>query len=387
MSPLSASASRFRAHRRPVTLAARLANGHRGRRILALVAAIAVPAMAAPGDWQAFGHTPAGTMQPAVVQPMPFERPGQSFPGSAFYFLEDAPRTALAFPQPDANLFDPTGTGDGSAAELAAARTAGPAARAFHLAGSGIDKARALQCLASAVYYEAASESIAGQRAVAQVVLNRVAHPSYPDSVCGVVFQGSERTTGCQFTFTCDGSLTRKPMKAAWDRALTVARRALAGEVYRPVGLATHYHTVWVDPYWAPSLDAIGTIGAHRFYRWRGAAGRPAAFTAVYRGQEPVAAPHPHSSVPSPPAKADPVALARAYEAEIGSVPEHAPAAVRMPTPAHAPQIEARGTDAALSAGNLPSGGTVRPEYANSGQWIVQPDRVTPAEVLRPEKP
>jgi spore germination cell wall hydrolase CwlJ-like protein len=80
-------------------------------------------------------------------------------------------------------------------------------------------------CLTAAIYYEAASEPDDGQRAVAQVVLNRVAHPAYPKTVCGVVYQGSERGTGCQFTFTCDGALARKPSRYFWDRAAWRARR------------------------------------------------------------------------------------------------------------------------------------------------------------------
>ncbi len=116
---------------------------------------------------------------------------------------------------------------------------------------------------------------------MAQVVLNRVFSPHYPDTVCGVVFEGSERRTGCQFSFTCDGSLARKPAALWWNRAAAVARAALAGAVYAPVGLATHYHTVQVHPYWADSLDHVGTIGAHRFYRWRGAAGLRQAFNEI----------------------------------------------------------------------------------------------------------
>ncbi|MFD1958893.1 cell wall hydrolase [Novosphingobium panipatense] len=85
-------------------------------------------------------------------------------------------------------------------------------------------------------------------------MLNRVAHPAYPGTVCGVVYQGSERSTGCQFSFTCDGSLARRPQPMFWERARAVARAALAGYVYAPAGLATHYHTVQVRPYWAPSL-------------------------------------------------------------------------------------------------------------------------------------
>lgn len=125
-----------------------------------------------------------------------------------------------------------------------------------------------------------------GQRAVAQVVLNRVRHPAYPHSVCGVVFQGSERATGCQFTFTCDGSLARPRNAVGWNRALGVAAAALAGYVERSVGTATHYHTVWVFPYWQSSLTKITTVGAHIFYRWSGSWGTPAAFTASYSGLE-----------------------------------------------------------------------------------------------------
>src|SRR3982750_5030053 len=113
---------------------------------------------------------------------------------------------------------------------------------------------RSLQCLTEAIYYEARNQSDDGQRAVAQVVLNRVRHPAYPNTVCGVVYQGSERSTGCQFSFTCDGSLARVPNRLFWQRAENVARDALSGFVYAPVGLATHYHTIAVHPYWAPSL-------------------------------------------------------------------------------------------------------------------------------------
>ena len=79
--------------------------------------------------------------------------------------------------------------------------------------------AQALECLASAVYYEAGNQDDDGERAVAQVVLNRVRHPAFPASVCGVVYEGSTRPTGCQFTFTCDGSLYRQPDADGWRRA------------------------------------------------------------------------------------------------------------------------------------------------------------------------
>lgn len=143
----------------------------------------------------------------------------------------------------------------------------------------------AVDCLTAAIYYEAASESLTGQRAVAQVVLNRVRHPAYPKSVCGVVYQGSERRTGCQFSFTCDGSLARTPSRTGWDRARGVAVAALAGYVELSVGTATHYHTTWVVPYWAWSLDKITVVGAHIFYRWKGFWGHRAAFNGVYAGE------------------------------------------------------------------------------------------------------
>ncbi|WP_426011657.1 cell wall hydrolase [Caulobacter sp. DWR2-3-1b2] len=147
---------------------------------------------------------------------------------------------------------------------------------------------RALDCMTAAVYYEAGSETPQGQAAVAQVVLNRMRHPAYPKTVCGVVFQGSEQTTGCQFTFTCDGSLARTPSALGWTRARAVAGAALNGGVATGVGMATHYHADFVVPYWAPRLVKIGQIGAHIFYRWPGAWGLSSAFSGRYALIEPV---------------------------------------------------------------------------------------------------
>lgn len=146
---------------------------------------------------------------------------------------------------------------------------------------------RALDCLTAALYYEAGSESVGGQAAVAQVVLNRVRHPAYPRTVCGVVFQGSERASGCQFTFTCDGSLRRRPSPAGWARARSVATAALTGRVMASVGTATHYHADWVAPLWAARLAKVVQVQSHIFYRWTGAWGLPRAFSGLYRGTEP----------------------------------------------------------------------------------------------------
>lgn len=163
-----------------------------------------------------------------------------------------------------------------------------PAAAPFFLAGENVlSRARALDCLAAAVYYEAASESEDGQRAVAQVVLNRVRNPAYPSTICGVVFEGSDQATGCQFTFTCDGSLARLPSRDGWARARRIAADALTGYVYAPVGEATHYHTRAVLPGWAGRLVKSAEIGAHIFYRLPGMWGTPTAFTQHYAGAEP----------------------------------------------------------------------------------------------------
>lgn len=161
-----------------------------------------------------------------------------------------------------------------------------PAAQGFAATLNGLDFTRATECLTAAVYYEAASEPLDGQRAVAQVVLNRVRHPAFPHNVCGVVFQGAARKTGCQFSFTCDGSLLRKPSTAGWARARSVAIAALSGAVYAPVGWATHYHADYVVPKWARELGKTTSVGRHIFYRWNDGWGRPAAYRMAYAGAE-----------------------------------------------------------------------------------------------------
>ena len=163
------------------------------------------------------------------------------------------------------------------------------AARPFVYAGGGDAKARARDCLAAAMIYEAGDDA-KGQQAVGQVVINRARHPAFPKSICGVVFQGSERTTGCQFTFTCDGALNRRYSDAAWQRARNNADMMLSGGIYPPVGLATHYHTDWVRPYWSDSLEKIAIVDTHLFFRWPGYWGTPGAFRGAVSGSDgPVA--------------------------------------------------------------------------------------------------
>ncbi len=131
---------------------------------------------------------------------------------------------------------------------------------------AGVD--RQLDCLARAVYYEARSEDTTGQLAVAEVVMNRVRDPRFPKTTCEVVYQGQYRDTGCQFTFTCDGSVRHKPFGIAWDRAKDIALHVMLGLNTPMTNKATHYHTDYVNPYWAPGLVETAEIGTHIFYRF-----------------------------------------------------------------------------------------------------------------------
>lgn len=123
-----------------------------------------------------------------------------------------------------------------------------------------------LDCLTQAIYYEARNESEAGQAAVAEVVMNRVRHPAYPDRVCAVVYQRNSRT--CQFTFTCDGSIGRSAVRpAAWARAQRIARDVLEGRHAGQLPAnSVNYHANYVSPSWGQRLARVRQIGAHIFY-------------------------------------------------------------------------------------------------------------------------
>ncbi|MBB3032638.1 cell wall hydrolase [Alteriqipengyuania lutimaris] len=159
-------------------------------------------------------------------------------------------------------------------------------AEPFVFAGTAADRARARDCLALAAMAEA-GQGDADQRAVMQVILNRTRHPGFANTVCGVVYQGSQRRTGCQFTFTCDGSLSRSYSDTQWRAARQRAEEALGGRVEKAVGIATHYHANYVYPWWSDELDKIAVVGPHLFFRWRGFWGTNRAFSARYGGGEP----------------------------------------------------------------------------------------------------
>lgn len=125
-----------------------------------------------------------------------------------------------------------------------------------------------LMCMAQAVYYESAREPLEGQLAVAEVIANRITDHRYPDTACGVVFQGATRTTGCQFTFTCDGAMKVKPKGENWERAKRIAAHVLMGLNEDRTGGATHYHATYVDPLWNSGLIQTNKVGLHIFYRF-----------------------------------------------------------------------------------------------------------------------
>jgi spore germination cell wall hydrolase CwlJ-like protein len=214
----------------------------------------------------------------------------------------------------------------------------------FHFAGSEADRAAARACLATAVLYEAGDDA-PGEKAVAQVVLNRVRHPVFPKTVCGVIFQGSERKTGCQFTFTCDGSLARAPSPAGWTRAVKIAEAALDGTVDKSVGTATHYHADYVVPYWRATLEKIAVVHTQIFYRWPGTWGSKGVLTA--RNQ--------------------PGEATGARVAELAGLGIEGAAVPLGAAPASAPSLEVEGVAPATLAGT-----TLRMKDEDAGQFVLQ---------------
>jgi spore germination cell wall hydrolase CwlJ-like protein len=125
----------------------------------------------------------------------------------------------------------------------------------------------AQKCLATAIYFEARGEPKRGQTAVAQVILNRASTKGFPKSICEVVYQGSKRKTGCQFSFTCDKIPDKIREKKAWAKAEKIAKDVLKGKTLLPELIkATHYHATYVKPRWAPKMKKLAKIGVHIFY-------------------------------------------------------------------------------------------------------------------------
>lgn len=135
----------------------------------------------------------------------------------------------------------------------------------YRFRGGPAERAQAVDCLATAALYEVGDDP-RGQRAVIQVILNRSRAAGFPRTICGVVYQGFQRTTGCQFSFTCDGSIRRRTRHYGWSAARRVAKSALAGRVFADVGRATHYHADWMVPYWRNTMTKVAKVDTHLFY-------------------------------------------------------------------------------------------------------------------------
>lgn len=182
----------------------------------------------------------------------------------------------------------------------AAPQTASP----FRLANP-VDSSNDLNCLTAAVYYEARGESREGQAAVAQVVLNRVRSPAFPKTVCGVVYQGAA-AHGCQFSFACDRTVGGRHEAGAWDRARSVASRALGGYVMSAVAGATHFHVATLGALWGGSMVKVAQVGQHVFYGFGGHRGALAAGPARNSSAADVVAPPKIAPAPDKPADAAP---------------------------------------------------------------------------------
>ncbi len=145
-----------------------------------------------------------------------------------------------------------------------------PKTPAERLGLEGKARAKAEKCLANAVYFEARGEPVRGQMAVAQVVMNRVFSPFYPNDVCGVVYQNAHRHNACQFTFACDGIPDVVTEQDMWIRAKRIAKETLDGKLWLPeIGKSTHYHAYWVRPSWVGEMKKMFKLGVHTFYRPR----------------------------------------------------------------------------------------------------------------------
>ncbi len=188
----------------------------------------------------------------------------------------DIKQAALAPPQPGGE--DQAGESIASKGEVTGV-DAHPKSPAERLALAGNARVKAEKCLANAVYFESRDEPVRAQIAVAQVVMNRVFSPFYPNDVCGVVYQNANRHLACQFTFACDGIPDVITEPAAWARAQHIAHDVLDGKLWMPeVAKSTHYHDSWAHPNWVGEMKRMDRLGGLIFYRpraWGNGAAEP----------------------------------------------------------------------------------------------------------------
>jgi spore germination cell wall hydrolase CwlJ-like protein len=217
----------------------------------------------------AVGEEPILLMPRAPADPKPFD----AKPAAPVAALPAAPAVAQpATPAPDAGI-TVAAKGEVTGDEQR------PQTPADRLGLTGEKRAKAANCLAKAIYFEAGIEPVRGQIAVAQVVMNRAFSGYYPNDVCGVVFQNVHRFLACQFTFACNGKPLIASSQMMWTRAMRIAEETLDGKLWLPeIGKATHYHADYVHPWWARTMNKHAKIGLHIFYRprlWGDGADRP----------------------------------------------------------------------------------------------------------------
>ncbi len=250
-------------------------------------AAPAAPVRVAAAD-TSFAIVPASSTRaaaPAVAAPAPAV-PALSQEASFALASVAPPRAATDDPAADISLIIPDKVFPGREAETKAEtgitvevplprRRADvapppPPTPAERLGLTGQERAKAERCLSQAIYFEARNEPVRGQIAVAQVVLNRVFSPYYPKDICSVVYQNAHRFLSCQFTFACDGIPEAVRERGAWSRAHRIAKQTLDGKLWLDdVAKATHYHAVYVSPYWVREMRKMVRHGRHTFYRPR----------------------------------------------------------------------------------------------------------------------
>lgn len=220
-----------------------------------------------------------GTILASITPPIPSRKPALKFsiPDELKPFITNSTPDVLALAYAPKPLMKPNPF-DGviNDPEPMGGRFIPPIGKSDHrwaaapLPTSSFD-AKQQKCLAEAIYFESRGEAVEGQIAVAQVILNRVRNPTYPNTICGVVYQNVNWVNRCQFSFACDNKKHYITEKKKWQLAQNVARVVTDGQIWLPaVGSATHYHAVYVHPQWAETMVKVDKIGRHIFYRTRG---------------------------------------------------------------------------------------------------------------------
>ncbi len=227
-----------------------------------------------PTPLMAFVLPPAKTDAVATSAPPRATTPSVPKPTSD----ATAKATALAYADPDAGeknaskIFDAVMAKKGRGALVLDPNIDAQHAWVNYALPANVHSASEVKCLATAIYFEARGEPERGQIAVAQVVLNRLKNPAYPNTICAVVYQNKNRRNACQFSFACDGRPDRITDRSAWTSSQALATKILNDDrtMFLPdVGAATHYHANYVRPRWARAMKKVDKIGRHIFYKTR----------------------------------------------------------------------------------------------------------------------